>query len=67
MGSPLRYRGETFYQSSFDDATEKTTVLQVVRNPGAVLPYVSCFLVFAGMLFHFGLHLTGFLSRRAAL
>jgi hypothetical protein len=67
MNEPLRHRGETFYQSSFDEATEKTTILQVVRNPGAVLPYVSCGLVMVGMLFHFGLHLVGFLGRRVTL
>jgi hypothetical protein len=67
MNEPLRYRGDTFYQSSFDEATERATVLQVVRNPGAELPYVSCALVFLGMLMHFGLHLVGFLGRRVAL
>ncbi len=66
MNQPLRYRGNTFYQSSFDDATEKTTILQVVRNPAAWVPYVSCGLVFFGMLYHFGFHLVGFLGRRAA-
>jgi hypothetical protein len=66
MNAPLRYRGQTFYQSSFDDATEKTTVLQVVRNPGAWIPYVSCSLVFLGMLLHFGMNLAGFLNRRVA-
>jgi hypothetical protein len=67
MNEPLRHRGETFYQSSFDKDTEKATVLQVVRNPGALLPYVACGMVFFGMLFHFGLHLVGFLGRRASV
>jgi hypothetical protein len=65
MNEPLRYRGDTFYQSSFDEKTEKSTVLQVVRNPGALMPYIACVMVFFGMLFHFGLHLVGFLGRRA--
>ncbi len=67
MNEPLRYRGETFYQSSFDKRTENATVLQVVRNPGWLIPYISCGLVTLGMVIHFGLGLIGFLNRRAAL
>src|SRR5207247_2232415 len=66
MNEPLRYRGETFYQADFDKTTEKGTVLQVVRNPGWLIPYVSCVLVTVGMAVHFGLGLTNFLTRRAA-
>jgi hypothetical protein len=66
MNEPLRYRGETFYQSSFLQG-DKGTVLQVVRNPGWLLPYIACTMVSLGMIFHFGLHLIGFLRRRAAL
>src|SRR5262249_46165402 len=67
MNEPLRHRGETFYQADFDKRTETTTVLQVVRNPGWLLPYVSCVVVALGMLLHFGIHLVGFLQRRAAV
>ena len=63
MNHPLRYRSETFYQESFNTA-ETATVLQVVRNPGWVVPYVSCVLVGLGMLIHFGSHLSTFLKRR---
>jgi len=66
MNDPLRHRGETFYQASFDEETEKTTVLQVVRNPGWLMPYFSCAIVSAGMVVHFGIHLLGFLRRRYA-
>jgi hypothetical protein len=65
MNEPLRYRGETFYQSNFDKRTETMTVLQVVRNPGWLIPYFSCGLVTLGMAVHFGIGLTGFLKRRA--
>jgi hypothetical protein len=65
MNEPLRYQGETFYQSSFLPG-DKGTVLQVVRNPGWLMPYIACTLVSVGMIFHFGLHLIGFLRRRAA-
>jgi hypothetical protein len=66
MNAPLRYRGETFYQSSFLENGRRGTILQVVRNPGWQLPYWACGLVAAGMLLHFGMGLYGFLQRRAA-
>ena len=66
MNEPLRYRGEAFYQSSFDNRTEKTTYLQVVRNPGWQIPYVSCGLVALGLLVHFVFTLVNFLNRRVA-
>ncbi len=65
MNNPLRYEGTTFYQQSFDEATEKTTVLQVVSNPSWMTPYVACMLVAIGMLAHFGTILVRFLRRRA--
>ena len=65
MNDPLRYGGETFYQSGYLPGN-KGTVLQVVKNPGWLMPYLSCVLVSAGMLFHFGLHLVTFLRRRVA-
>lgn len=65
MNNPLRYEGTTFYQQSFDEATEATTVLQVVSNPSWMTPYVACMLVAIGMLAHFGVILYRFLRRRA--
>jgi hypothetical protein len=64
MNEPLRHRGETFYQADWNKDTEKGTVLQVVRNPGWLLPYYSCAIVALGMLVHFGLGLGTFLQRR---
>ena len=69
MNAPLRYRGETFYQSSVSlDGMQKPTgtVLQVVRNPGWLLPYFSCAIVGIGMLIHFGLTLRRFIDKRTA-
>jgi ABC-type transport system involved in cytochrome c biogenesis permease subunit len=63
MNHPLRHGGETFYQTSFLPG-DAGTVLQVVRNPGWLMPYVSCILVALGMLIHFGVHLVGFLRGR---
>jgi hypothetical protein len=65
MNNPLRYAGSTFYQSSYLRG-DKGTVLQVVTNPGWVMPYISCTLVCVGMMIHFGIHLLGFLQRRTA-
>jgi ABC-type transport system involved in cytochrome c biogenesis permease subunit len=65
MNNPLRYSGRTFYQSGFDETTERGTVLQVVKNPSWMTPYVSCMLVATGMLAHFGTILVRFLRRRA--
>jgi len=66
MNQPMRYAGETFYQADFLKDGRKGTVLQVVRNPGWLLPYFSCTLVTLGMLLHFGQHLAQFLRLRAA-
>jgi ABC-type transport system involved in cytochrome c biogenesis permease subunit len=64
MNNPLRYGGDTLYQSGFDDTTETTTILQVVSNTGWMIPYVSCMLVGLGMLVHFGVTLGRFVQRR---
>lgn len=58
MNNPVRYRGETFYQSEYNSMRQngqviETTGLQVVANQGWVIPYVACMLVLFGMLSHF--------------
>jgi ResB-like family len=63
MNHPLRYQGMTFYQSGFDN-NDRTSILQVVKNPGWLVPYVSCVLIAVGMLLQFGMHLTSFLRSR---
>jgi hypothetical protein len=63
MNNPLRYAGLTFYQAGFEN-NDKTTILQVVRNPSWVLPYVACGLMTLGLVAQFGLHLAGFVRRR---
>ncbi len=66
MNQPLRYEGLTYYQASY--GKEGTmSVLQVVKNPGWTLPYISCAVITLGLLIHFGISLGRFLrSRRAA-
>jgi hypothetical protein len=66
MNTPLRYGGETFYQASFDKADPRVSVLQVVRNPGWLTPYIGCFLVALGLVIQFLSHLVKFISRRKA-
>ena len=53
MNHPLRYGGKTFYQASFGQ-NDRLSVFQVVRNPGWLIPYLSCVMVAAGLLLHFG-------------
>jgi hypothetical protein len=65
MNHPLRHAGDSLYQAGVLDGG-KGTVLQVVENPGWLMPYVSCAMVTLGLLIHFGLHLTAFLRRRFA-
>jgi ResB-like family len=63
MNDPLRYRGFTFYQSGFDN-NDKTTILQVVKNPAMLLPYIACGLVALGLVTQFSMHLFGFVRKR---
>jgi uncharacterized membrane protein len=65
MNQPLRYGGKAFYQASFGK-NDTLSILQVVENPGWLIPYVSCVLVALGLLIHFGISLRRSLRRRAA-
>ena len=64
MNHPLRYRGETFFQSGFE---KDGTILQVVYNPSFIAPYLACVIVSAGLLFQLIYHFSGFLHRRKPL
>lgn len=66
MNSPLRYGGETFYQSGYDENDPKVTILQVVHNPSWLTPYVACILVGLGLVIQFMSHLVDFLNKRRA-
>lgn len=65
MNHPLRYRGDTYYQSGFEP-DNSGTVLQVVRNPGWQTPYVACVVMSLGMTIQFLIHLVGFARRSKA-
>lgn len=53
MNEPLRYKGYTIYQSSFDLSGDKPfTVLNVVENSGRLFPYIASFIMAAGLILH---------------
>lgn len=53
MNEPLRYKGYSFYQSSFEQLPDtELTVLNVVKNSGWLFPYISTLIIFAGLLLH---------------
>jgi hypothetical protein len=41
-----------------------SSVLQVVRNPSWLTPYIGCALVAAGLVTQFMFHLVGFIAKR---
>jgi ResB-like family protein len=64
MNQPLRYDGKAFYQASFGKG-DTLSILQVVDNPGWLLPYIACVLVAAGLVLHFGISLQRSMKRRS--
>jgi hypothetical protein len=64
MNEPLRHAGETFYQAAFMEG-DSGTVLQVVRNPGWIIPYASCTIITLGLLVHFGVRFSQSVGRKA--
>ena len=73
MNHPLRYGGYTYYQYQMTagEAVVKagqaqSSVLQVVRNPSWLTPYIGCAMVGVGLIIQFLYHLIGFVSKRKA-
>jgi hypothetical protein len=64
MNHPLRYGGQTYYQSGYDEDDPTVTILQVVRNPGWLTPYLACAIVSLGLLWQFFGHLGGWLRKK---
>lgn len=53
MNSPLRYKGYTFYQSSFsENSNGEISEFSVVKNIGQALPYISSVIICIGILLH---------------
>ena len=65
MNNPLRYVGLTYYQAGFEN-NDRTSILQVVRNPSWLLPYIACIMMGVGLVLQFSIHLFGFFRKRAA-
>lgn len=65
MNNPLRYAGETYYQAAWLP-NDSGTVLQVVRNPSWLTPYLACVMVATGLVIQFLSHLVGFAKKRTA-
>lgn len=58
MNEPLRHKGYTFYQASWQPAnpqlgTPVKSTLAVVKNPADQWPLYSCIVISAGLLIHF--------------
>jgi hypothetical protein len=70
MNNPLRYSGLAFFQYQMTkdelDARPGSSVLQVVRNPSWLAPYIGCIVVAVGMIWQFLHHLIGFITKRRA-
>ncbi|HTH46489.1 MAG TPA: cytochrome c biogenesis protein ResB [Candidatus Limnocylindria bacterium] len=70
MNNPLRFGGLTFFQYQMGReqvaAGRHTSVLQVVKNPSWLTPYVGCGLVALGLVVQFLIHLTAFVRKRKA-
>ncbi len=71
MNSPLRYGGLAFFQYQMTkdelDTSPGQSVLQVVRNPSWLAPYIGCIVVTIGMMWQFLHHLVGFITKRRAV
>ena len=50
MNSPLKYRGYSFFQSSYVDGPKQTTILSVRNDPGTPFVYAGCLIVVAGVV-----------------
>lgn len=61
MNKPLRHKGFTFFQSSYQELPggRESSTLAVVKNYGRLMPYIATAVTVIGMLLHFsGLLLT---------
>jgi ABC-type transport system involved in cytochrome c biogenesis permease subunit len=67
MNNPMRYAGETFYQTNYekDRSGREISTLQVVTNQGWMIPYVCCMFTVVGLLIQFGSSLLSFLEKRS--
>ena len=67
MNNPLRYGGDTFYQSGMPDPGpdgKQLSVFQVVTNVGWMIPYLCCMYTVVGLLGQFILSLLSYLEKQ---
>ncbi len=50
VNDPLRYKGYTFYQASYDPEENRWTGLQVVKDPGVGIVYLGFIMLMAGVV-----------------
>lgn len=53
VNDPLKYKGYTIYQSSYDEKNLSWSGLQVVKDPGLPIVYIGFLLLMAGVLYTF--------------
>lgn len=67
MNKPLRYKGYTFYQTSWDDTGEKTlSAFTVKTNPSDQWPKIAIYASGIALFVHFILKLIGFVNASIA-
>jgi len=64
MNHPFRYEGLTFYQASYGK-NDTLSVLQVVRNPVWLSPYIATVIICLGLAFQFMLSLLVYLRKKS--
>ena len=68
MNHPLRYKGYTVYQASFNNAEDapqtKIVSFAVVQNSGRVFPYVASLTLCLGLIIHLCLRLPALIRRK---
>ncbi|MFT7434106.1 MAG: ABC-type transport system involved in cytochrome c biogenesis permease subunit [Alphaproteobacteria bacterium] len=67
MNEPLRYKGYTFFQSSYIEGSRDTTVLAVVNNIGRLFPYISSSLLCLGLFIHLCVRIPRLIHKYSAL
>jgi len=67
MNHPLRYKGYTVYQASFNGGEDTESVsFAIVQNSGRVFPYVASITLCLGLLIHLSLKLPTLIRRARA-
>jgi hypothetical protein len=71
MNAPLRHRGYTLYQSGWGPQNARPgarlfSTFSVVRNPADRMPIYACFVIFIGLIVHFGMKLWKHIERSGA-